>query len=155
MNPEVRFKLTPEAAAKLDEILAAHGMRFVRLTREQFDILAPEHPFCRTPDSRPHVCVNGLLEYNGREFSCSLRSTSKSHALELTPSDLEEKWCAELIEILERAFPQPERGLLNRPKAERTMDKGTVLGVLGCFVVLLAALGFLYLAVVGALSLFR
>src|SRR5262245_53908114 len=120
MNPELRFTLTPESAARLDEILATNKIRFVRLTREQFDILAPEDPHCRTPDAHPYTAINGLLEFSGHEFPCTLKTTPKSRILEVTPSDLEEKWCDELIEILERAFPQPERGPLNRPQAERS-----------------------------------
>ena len=153
MDPELRFTLTPEAAAKLDEILATHGMRFVRLTREQFDILAPAHPHCF--NERPFSDVHGLLKFDGREFPCSLRTSSKNQSLTLTPSDLEEKRCAELIKILEGAFPQPERGLFNRRIAERTVDKGSLAGSIGCILVLLVVLGVLVLAVLGALSLFR
>jgi hypothetical protein len=80
-------------------------MRFVRLTREQFDILAPDHPHC--VNTRPYAEVHGLLEFDGCEFPCTLKTFHQGQSLVLTPSDLEEKWCDELVGILERAFPHP------------------------------------------------
>jgi hypothetical protein len=153
MNPELRFSLTPEAASKLDEILATNKMRFVRLTREQFDILAPDHPQCL--NTRPYAGVHGLLEFDGREFPCTLNTFHQGQSLVLTPNDLEEKRCNDLVKILERAFPQPERGLLKRRRAEPEVDKGSIAGSIGCILVLLMGCGVLFLAVLGALSLFR
>ena len=153
MNPEIRFTISDEAAQQIDHILASHGMAFVRLSHERFEVLDASHPYCQ--DGESFEKFHGILKHENREFPCSLEKYSKKQILSVTAQDLEEKHSAELIKILEHAFPQPRRGITNTPKPERTVDKSRIVSSIGCVAVLVVILGILFLAVVGAISAFR
>ena len=71
MEPEVRFTLSTEAAGQLDQILAAHGLNFVRLSRETFEVLDKGHPYT-FGGGGDHEKFHGFLTYKTREFACSI-----------------------------------------------------------------------------------
>lgn len=153
MEPEVRFTISAEAASQLDQILAAHGLSFVRLSRETFEVLDKGHPYA--VGSKSYEKTNGILKYDAREFPCSFEQYADKQILSVTETDLEDKRSGELMEILGRAFPQPKRGILNTPKPERTVDKGGIISSIGCIAVLVVILGTIILAIFGAISAFR
>lgn len=153
MEPEVSFTISDEAARQLDQILAANGLSFVRLSRETFEVLDKRHPYAHGGES--YEKFHGVLKHNSREFPCSIEKHPNKQILCVTGSDLEDKWSDEVIKILEGAFPQPKRGILETREPERNVDKGRIIGSIGCIAVVVVILGILFLAVVGALSAFR
>ena len=154
MNHEVEFTLSVEAAEQLDQILAANGLRFVRLSRETFEVLDKGHPYAGGVGG-DYEKFHGVLEFNAREFPCSIEKRATKQILSVAAHDLEDKSGNEVIQLLEQAFPQPRRGILNTPQPERRVDKGEILGSIGCIAVLVIIFGILSLAVVGALSVLR
>ena len=154
MEPEFRFTISAEAAEQLDQILAANGLSFVRLSRETFEVLDKEHPYAQGGGG-DHEKTHGILKHNAREFPCSIEKYAGKQMLCVTGNDLEDKRSSEVIEILERAFPQPKRGVMNRPKPERKVDKNRLVTSIGCIAVLVVILGTIILAIFGAISAFR
>jgi len=153
MEPEVRFTISAEAAQQLDQILTANGLSFVRLSRETFEVIDKNHPYA--VGGGDYEKFHGVLKFNAREFPCSIERYTNKQILCVTGDDLEDKWSHELIAILERAFPQPRRGILNTPKPERKVDKRRIISSIGCIAMAVVILGILFLAIVGALSAFR
>lgn len=105
-------------------------MSFVRLSRETFEVLDKLHPY--TLGGGACEKAHGILNYNGREFTCSFERYEKRQVLVIAGHDLADKRSDELIEILKREFPQPERGILNTSKPERVVDKGAIISSIGC-----------------------
>src|SRR5262249_52047725 len=146
MSPHFYYTLTEDACSRYDSILAAQGIRFEAKSRNTFELL---------DGSLPTICIHGCLCHEDKEFPFTIQKSANGHHLKVEPLQHGQAHAERFMEALERAFPQPERGILHRPKPERGWELGPVIVSVACLGCLTLVAATCFFAVVGIRSWLR
>jgi hypothetical protein len=146
MSPYFHFTLTEDAYNRYESILAEQGISVEPKSRDTFELL---------DGSPPMISVHGCLRHEGDEFPFTIKKHSNEYSLTVEAFQNDRAHGERLMAALERAFPQPERGILQRPRPERGWAGGRIIMTAGCVGCLTFIIAVGYFAVVGIRSLLR
>jgi len=147
MAPDVDYTLTEEEFNRYEILLAEQGVTVRPMRRESEEMLDSGATTLR---------VYGALRQDTHEFPYTITKTSKGkHMLNVEPYRDGRGAAEGILAAVERAFPQPERGLFHRPQPERRFEPGTFTQNCGCLFIILFFVAVCVFAIIGVASMFR
>ena len=147
MAPDVTYELSEDAFARYDSLLAAQGISVLPKSRDNFEVLdEPRESFCS---------IHGLVRHEDKEYRFTLRRDSSGFYFDLYAFEHGRVASVAVIAAVERAFPQPERGILRQRQPERPIEPGTFFTNYGCIFIIAFLVLVCVFAVIGVCSLFR
>jgi hypothetical protein len=146
MNPYFHYTLTEDAYNRYESLLAEQSITVHPLSRSTFQLL---------DGSPPTVSVSGSLRHEGKDFTFTLEDRHNGHQLKVCHFEHGNAHAERIMKALERAFPQPERGILRQPKPERSWEFGPIVAPIACLGCLSLIAVTCFFAVVGIRSWLR
>lgn len=149
MNGRYYFTLTEESFAAHEALLSQQGVKVCPKSRSTSEDLEQ--------GKISYVSINGSLVHDDCEYPYELYHGSKNIHLtvDLVPVNDKRGSGKSLFDAIGRAFPQPERGFPPRPRPERKLDWGEIIGRMGCVAVVVVIISTIIFAVVGVWSVLR
>ena len=147
MAPDVTYVLTEDRYARYESLLAEQGVTVLPKSRETLEVL-------ETP-SESMFSVHGLVSHEGREFRFTIQRDQFGHHFYLYPFEDGVAGGKAVMDAVERAFPQPKRGVLQQPRPKRKWDTSRIFNTAGCLGIILFIAAVCFFAAVGIRHLFR
>jgi hypothetical protein len=146
MQPEVDFTLTDEEFNSYEKLLAERGIRVRAMSRETVEDLEK--------GGISHVCISGILVFEGAEFIYHISKFPKNCCLTVEAFAHSRSAGKALVAAIESAFPQDEHDVLSQHVPHRNRDKNDNIQTIGCFAFLVFIGAIVFFVIAGIRSVF-